>query len=1206
MTREIESKVAIIGLSARTPGARSVEELWALLLEGRTALQRLSRAESDAVDRRLTEHPAYVGVRGRLDDVEGFDVDFWRVTPADARLLDPQQRVFLECCWEALEQAGYATADSERRVGVYGSTYLSTYLLHHLLRDREASAPDAWISIHQGNTPDQLAARVAYHLNLQGPAVSVQTACSSSLVAVHLAYQALLAGECELALAGGVSIVVPQEQGYVPTEGGVLSRDGVCRPFDQRANGTVFSNGAGVVAMKRLADAERDGDFIWAVLCGSAVNNDGREKAAYAAPAADGHERVAQSALGFAGLQPSDIGYIEAHGTGTELGDAVEVSALARLFGPDTRRVLGSVKGHIGHLDNAAGVVSLIKAALAVHHGVIPGTFGYTAPGSKLALHAGLAVTSEAVTWPTRTATRRAAVSALGMGGTNAHAIVEAAALPQPSADAAGPRLLVVSAKSEAALRDGLARLAAHLERHPEVALDAVAYTLAFGRQAFEWRWAGVCNDRDDAIARLRAPELGIRHRAPSPAPHAPAGVSPPAPRHEPAAAGATRDDAARLGSAAEAWLAGAGPNVVQQLWAGRTGRRVALPTYAFQRRRCWVERSPVDVPEPPTASAQRGACYQPVWGEASLEPSPGHGRESWIVYSDESELAAAVVDQLRSAGQIVTLVRRGERFEAPERGVFQLRPGAADEHERLLRETRSLALTPSKIVYLWGQSDDVAAAAEGTFLDLCSLARGLGRFGVTRPMALVAVTRAGQNVLGTETPLPELALLSGLFNAWHREQPHVACTWLDLAGHEAPGRREPERALADAERVVRVCRDGRALRELAGRGARLWMRSFRPLPPAPAGLPFESELDGGVCLISGGLGGIGFGLASELAERARLGFALVQRTALGAAHPASAARRARLDELRRRAAGVETFAADVCDAPALARVVADLRQRGQRIVGAIHAAGVPGRGMLLNLDADGIAAVLAPKLRGARALREALRGEPLRFFALCSSTAAHFGGVGLAEYAAANAFLDAYAEQLRAEGLPACSIGWDTWRELGMAADAAATGGVRPSSLAQHERGRLQAALSTAEAGAAFWRILHHASPSVVVCNDEPNARRSAVVDLDVALGNAGEARVPVARHELTTDYVAPRSSLEEAVVREFERVLGREGVGVSDDFFELGGDSLSATRVVAALRERFRVDLTIVALLSGRTCEEVAAGIELLLIEEAERAPG
>ncbi len=212
MTREVDSKVAIVGLSARTPGARNAEELWALLLDGKTALHRASTEESRAVERRLTTHPSYVGVRGRLDDIECFDVDFWRITPADARLLDPQQRVFLECCWEALEQAGYATAAADPRVGVYGSCYLSTYLLNCLLHDPEASEPHALISVHQGNTPDQLAARVAYHLNLQGPAVTVQTACSSSLVAVHLACQALLAGECEMALAGGVSIVVPQEQ----------------------------------------------------------------------------------------------------------------------------------------------------------------------------------------------------------------------------------------------------------------------------------------------------------------------------------------------------------------------------------------------------------------------------------------------------------------------------------------------------------------------------------------------------------------------------------------------------------------------------------------------------------------------------------------------------------------------------------------------------------------------------------------------------------------------------------------------------------------------------------------------------------------------------------------------------------------------------------------------------------------------------------
>ncbi|CCH32918.1 SDR family NAD(P)-dependent oxidoreductase [Actinosynnema sp. NPDC047251] len=503
-------RVAVVGMAGRFPGADSVAALWRLLTAGEEAVTRFTPQEPAAagVPADLAGDPAHVPAKGALSDVEGFDAELFGYSAAEAALLDPQHRLFLECALTAVEDAGLVPDRGARRTGVYAGGMFSSYLAHNLLPRPDLVSTHGMPMVLQANLPDQLAARVAYQLGLHGPAVGVQTACSTSLVAVHLAAQALLAQECDVALAGGVTVTVPARVGYRHTEGGMESATGRCRPFSAEADGTVFGNGVGVVVLKRLTDALADGDPVHAVLLGSAINNDGHRKVGYTAPSYRGQVEVIREALAIAGVDPATVGHVEAHGTGTPLGDPIEVAALAETYGaakPAVPRALGSVKSNLGHLDAAAGITGLIKTVLMLRHGRVPASLHADPTHPELDLvGAGFFVPGRLQDWPVITGPRRAAVSAFGIGGTNAHIVLEQAPARDPRAPVeTGPVVLPLSAASSAALAAMTGLLGAHLAEHGELHLADVAHTLRTGRRQWAHRRVVVADSVSAAVDAL-------------------------------------------------------------------------------------------------------------------------------------------------------------------------------------------------------------------------------------------------------------------------------------------------------------------------------------------------------------------------------------------------------------------------------------------------------------------------------------------------------------------------------------------------------------------------------------------------------------------------------------------------------------------------------------------------------------------------------
>jgi len=499
-------------MGARFPGAKNLAEFWENLRGGVESIRSLSDQEllAAGVDPEVLRAANYVKSASVLDGIELFDAPFFGFSPKDAAIMDPQHRVFLECAWEALENAGWSADEFPGSIGVFAGSGMNAYLMFHLVPNQKLMSSAGLFLLKQtGNDKDVLATRVSYQLNLTGPSMTVQTACSTSLVAVHVACQSLLNRECDMALAGGVTIEIPHKQGYVYREGEILSRDGHCRAFDAESSGTVFGSGAGVVVLRRLVDALADGDRIHAVIRGSAINNDGARKVGYLAPSVNGQAEVVAEALAVADVPAESISYVETHGTGTPVGDPIEIAALTQAFRESTQARgfcgIGSLKTNIGHLDAAAGVAGLIKTVLALEHQQLPPSLHFAKPNPRIDFaNSPFYVNSRLAEWKSVAAPRRAGVTSLGIGGTNAHVILQEAPETEPTGPSRPWQVLTLSAKTASALDSAAGNLAEHLAEHPELNLADAAFTCHLGRKAFAHRRAVVCRTREEAIEALR------------------------------------------------------------------------------------------------------------------------------------------------------------------------------------------------------------------------------------------------------------------------------------------------------------------------------------------------------------------------------------------------------------------------------------------------------------------------------------------------------------------------------------------------------------------------------------------------------------------------------------------------------------------------------------------------------------------------------
>ncbi len=506
-----DSTLALVGMSGHFPSAPDAEAFWQNIAGGVKSIRFFSDEEllAAGVDPAQLSLPNYVKAGAPLPDIDRFDATFFGYTPREAMVMDPQHRLFLECTWQALEHAGYDPSTYRGLIGVFAGSTFANYYIHNIYPHKDLMESVGEIQLEASNDRDSLSSKISYKLNLRGPAVAVQTFCSTSLVAVHMACQSLLNYESDIALAGGVCLQIPPNgYGYLYEQGGILSPDGECRAFDAKAQGSVMGSGVGVVTLKRFSDALQDGDTIYALIRGSTINNDGSLRVSYTAPSVDGQASAILGALSYADVPAESISYIETHGTGTRLGDAVELAAMRKAFEAQTNKkqfcAIGSVKPNVGHLDRASGVVGLIKTVLALYHKQLPPSLNYEQSSAENDLsNSAFYVNTTLRPWPAENGPRRAGISSFGLGGTNVHMILEEAPIPQTSPSQESWYLLPLSAKTESALQRMELNLADYLSQHAELHLADVAYTLQVGRSALRYRSLLLCRKRESAIATL-------------------------------------------------------------------------------------------------------------------------------------------------------------------------------------------------------------------------------------------------------------------------------------------------------------------------------------------------------------------------------------------------------------------------------------------------------------------------------------------------------------------------------------------------------------------------------------------------------------------------------------------------------------------------------------------------------------------------------
>lgn len=1182
-----DTDVAITGMALRVPGADTLEVFWQHLLDGVESITHFSDEELAAagIDAATLASPNYVKALGVLGDVAGFDPGLFGLSPREASFTDPQHRLFLECAWRALEHAGCSADAADGPVGVYAGAGTSLYLLHHLIGNPVVAERASWFEVMLANSGDALATRTSYALDLRGPSVNVQSACSTSLVAVHMAVQALLNGECRVALAGGVSLDLPLTRGYWWQDGMILSPDGHCRPFDALARGTVPGSGVGVVVLKRLADALTDGDTVHAVIKGSAINNDGHHKIGFTAPSTDGQANVIAEALQVAGVEAATLGYIETHGTGTPLGDPIEVAALAQVFGTaqNPRCAIGSLKSNLGHLNTAAGVVGLIKAALSVRDGMIAPTLHFKQANPQLKLESSpFEVPTQAKRWDVPL--RRAGVSSFGMGGTNAHVVLEQAPPVTCQEDTATGHLLPLSARTAEALHAMTQRLAEHLAKHPSLRLADVALTLQQGRRALAHRQAWVCHDLADAVAQLRG------------------------------GAGTASDPA--LHALAQRWCAGEAVR-----WPGTSGRRIALPDYPFERQRCWIE--PPVTPSTPTPEADPLAMpprtpdlsnwfYQPIWHE--IPPPPAAQLNGPVLFlADAHGLTDSVARRLGADTPVVT-VRPGEVFERTGAFSYTLRASTQADYQALLTELDSRGLRPALIVHafaLQGGRQPVPSAAEllaslprqhplGLHA-LLALVQALGQRPSQEHYRLLVTLSHAFEILEDELLRPEQATLLGAAKIVSQEHDNILCRCADLGDAAGP---------SAADRMWQAMHDN-GPDVVVHRAGRRWEQRYEPTP-VPVNPALSRLRAQGHYLITGGLGGMGLAFAEELAAQCQARLVLVGRSVfpdrsdwndwLQEHGQASGEARRVCDTIRRlqaiEAAGAQVVfhAADVADLERMRAILADARERFGPLQGVLHAAGVADyEGVIRSRSQAQTDLTIAAKVQGTLVLDALTQNDPLDFFLMCSSLGTllyhiKFGQVG---YAAANEFIDQYARARRARGAPGftVAINWSDWRESGMSVAALARWAQRHQiqDLAPDEEG-----LSDQEGRAVMLRLLMQDAPrlavaqhdlGVLIRQDPLRARRFV-----------SDAASTQARPDTGAAYVAPRDDTERRIAAIWQKLLGLERVGVDDDFYDLGGHSLLATQAVARVNDALGVDVPVDDFLDSPTVAALAAQVRSL----------
>lgn len=1190
-----EFDVAIVGISGEFPGANSTNELWKLLVSGDEALTRLSEEEilAAGIPSEDFRKDNYVPVCGRLHDVQRFDAKFFGYSSREAALIDPQQRKALEHAWHVLEDAAINPDTFEGNIGVFAASSLNTYLLNNVLPNYRSTKTDDVQQILFSNGLDYLATRIAYQLNLRGPAINIQTACSSSLVAIHEAYSKLLSYEVDAAIAGGVSINCPQNSGYLHSIDGILSPDGHCKAFSDQAEGTVFSSGVCFVALKRLVDARENNDHIYAVIKGSAINNDGQQKMGYAAPSIDGQAEVVAHALQVAGIEPSDISYIEAHGTGTQLGDPVEVSALSRVFTPDNTNKeikIGSLKSNLGHLDSASGVAGLIKVSLALKNELLPKTLHCQKPSSQIAWNENcFTVNTENSEWTEKPQFRFASVSSFGIGGTNAHVILGSAPEGKCTAELGMPALWIFSTKSEATLRTMRQNLLIFLKENPNVDIHSIARTLQTGRANFAWRDSIIVHSITQAIEYLSdeqvmfsecQSELDILYP------------------------GCIMElSETEIQKISKKWLSGHKVSW-QELYTNVKPDLLPLPGYPFDRTKHWID--PVMEDNNVKQMDIAKWFYLPSWKRSVIPDSIAQSQQRVLVVLNQGELAQTIQDLIPQSVD-VKYVYASELSKGNDSSSVNV---SNKEHwQKLFSELLQSGQLPTHIVhatsfseqYVQTNLEQFEQAQPNGLLSLVALVNAWEIVAKDAKLSLTVLTNRLNRISSEAKSEPFKSPVLAAVKVIPKEYINIQTQLVDIDCAD-----QPQFYPSQVQRVlIEVFKPEYEQEEVVLRGDERWIRDYTQVDIEANQKPVFKEGQDNVILITGGLGQFGLDIADFFSSKKNVKLALLSRSTL----PDEAKWPDLLKELddqsevgamirrvqRIRDSGVEvrSFQCDVGVYQSLADAVAHVEHEMGNITGVVHAAGETVNGILSLKTEESLQVSYHAKVFGTMNLYQVFEHKRFDFMILCSSMNAIIGGLGQLDNTAANSFIDFFAEKASNEsGKRIFSINWGA---VNIERPLAVNVVKQFEDLSrEHKKNRM----TDDEVSEVYTRILTHDLGSRVVISTidfgaiwENWSRVASIKEL-----NKAEAYNNT-RLNLLSPNDMPQTSIELFCAGLWKELLGLDEVGLQDNFFEYGGNSLTAVHIMTKLKEIYHLKVHVMELYERPTLGDFSSYISKIL---------
>ncbi|MCR8984752.1 amino acid adenylation domain-containing protein [Brevibacillus laterosporus] len=1210
-------EIAVIGISVKAPLAENQDMFWQTIANGIDCIgpfPKSRRNDAEAFVRHAGMQGGEYLEAAYLDRVDTLDYSFFGISPKEANAIDPSQRLFLQSAWETIEDAGYGGSRiTGSRTGVFVG--INSFQANHYYQMITEIDPELAQMAMVGNIPAMIASRIAYLLDFRGPSMAIDTACSSSLIAVHQACQALRNQECDMALAGAVKIdLLPLSSLSVDLN--IDSSDRRARSFDDSSDGTGSGEGIVSVLLKPLKMALRDGDHIYAVIKGSAINQDGAS-VGITAPNVLAQEDVILRAWKQAKIEPESIGYIEAHGTGTKLGDPIEIDGITRAFRRFTKKsqfcAIGSLKTNMGHLDNAAGIAGFVKAVLALYNKKLPPSLHFTTPNRNIPFENSPVYVNDILSdWETNGQPRRCGVSSFGMSGTNCHMVLEEAPTASPIATAIEwPQLYTLSAKSTAALAELIRRQQSFSRTLKENEIPDACYTANTGRWHHEYRIALVLShpgEFQEALASLDADAVKKGDIATAGYGYA---------KQE--SQEATRKAVELLGKLSQSdkserveiylqlahlYMQGASIDW-DVLYSSAEYKKIRLPVYPFEPKRCWIE-----IPEVKDEAEELrdSLFYELGWKEAAVdEASKQTIAGAVLILKDERKLGDQLARQLREMGNDVIEVSFGACFEKRTEHQFVL-SAKEEDYRRLLEELDSRDI--GHVFHMFGVTDhkSIQALSELELAQmrgvhsLFSLTKQLvAHSNVARKLGITVVAHNVHEVTGAESTLnPEYATLFGLAKVVQQEYPQLVSTCVDA--DEMVGVKE---LLLEAtkEQTSKV---------VAYRRGKRYVEEFRRKDLSASADCDVTARENGVYLITGGTGGLGLEIAKYLAGQQSVKLALLGRSYLPEKDDWNSMltrndvcqktirKLTAIQEIERMGSEILYYQADVSKEADLQYVLEDLRTSFGRIDGIIHSAGLPGDGFIIRKEPEEFSAVLAPKVQGTWLLDKLTEKDQLDFFVLFSSGTSLFGSAGQADYTAANAYLDSFADYRRKQNKPVITINWTAWKETGMAFEAG------------NDENGIFVPLSTALAVDAFQKVMSKKISRVFIGSIRFDhvllqqqvlpfalADELQIISSQKTAGSAvAEAAVAI-EPALKQVKLAGRannsySQAEQKTANVWGEVLGYEEIEVTAGFYEIGGDSLHAMRVVNTFQMNYGITVEIGKVLECQTIEEFSAYLE------------